>query len=87
MDNTPVYARKRDQSTGKRMFLRPAAFADAIDASLRKVYDMVQRNEVPHCLIGGMIRIPVDALDQFTKQAMANRATGSEVASECEERE
>jgi excisionase family DNA binding protein len=51
-------------------FMKPVAFAKAIQASKSKIYEMIQRGEIPHAVIGGMIRIPVAALEKFTKEAM-----------------
>ena len=54
----------------KPTFLKPVEFAKAIQASKSKVYEMIQRGEVPHAVIGGMIRIPVAVLERFTREAM-----------------
>ena len=54
----------------KPVFLKPVAFAKAIQASKSKVYEMIQRGELPHAVIGGMIRIPVAALEKFNREAM-----------------
>jgi len=60
----------------KPTFLKPVEFAKSIQASKSKVYEMIQRNEIPHVVIGGMIRIPVAALEKFTEEAM-QRADGN----------
>lgn len=54
----------------KPVFMKPVEFAKAIHASKSKIYEMIQRDELPHAVIGGMIRIPVAALEKFTREAM-----------------
>jgi hypothetical protein len=55
----------------KPTFMKPVDFAKAISASKSKVYEMIQRGEVPHVVISGMIWIPFAALEKFSKEAMA----------------
>jgi excisionase family DNA binding protein len=62
--------RNKECSMDKPTFLKPVEFAKSIQASKSKVYEMIQRGEIPHAVIGGMIRIPVAALEKFTKEAM-----------------
>ena len=55
----------------KQIFLRPLEFAQAARLGRSKVYEMIQRGQLPHVRIGGLLRIPASVLDEFTRQAMA----------------
>jgi excisionase family DNA binding protein len=52
------------------VFLKPIEFAEAIGASKAKVYEMIQRKQVPSVKIAGLTRIPRAALEQFVEAAM-----------------
>ena len=60
----------------KPMLMRPAEFGKAIQASKSKVYDMLQRGQIPYVRVGGMIRIPAEAIDKLIRDAMAITESG-----------
>ncbi len=45
-----------------------------IKASRTKVYSMIAQNELPHCRLGGMLRIPAGLL----RRLIAERTAGAE---------
>jgi excisionase family DNA binding protein len=72
----------------ERLLLRPTEAAHAIGISRSKCYELIQQRVLPSVRIGGSVRIPVVALEQwiadelaasgFSQQPNRNRANGEE---------
>jgi excisionase family DNA binding protein len=58
------------KADNKQMFLKPIQVAQAIGASRAKVYEMMRLGQIPVVEIGGLLRIPRQALDQLAETAM-----------------
>jgi excisionase family DNA binding protein len=55
------------------IFLKPVRAARLLDLSKSKIYQMIQRNEIPSVRLGGCLRIPMSALDDLVEQAKSER--------------
>jgi excisionase family DNA binding protein len=55
------------------IFLKPVRAAKLLDMSKSKVYQMIQRREIPAVRLGGCLRIPVSALDDLVAKARAEQ--------------
>lgn len=55
--------KRRQEQRVERLYYRPAEAAEAISVSVSKMYDMLNRGEVPSVRIGGCLRVPVKALE------------------------
>ena len=55
----------------KPLFVRPREAATLIGAGRSKIYEMIQTGEIPSCRIGGMLRVPVAALEKLARDAAA----------------
>jgi len=53
----------------KPLFVRPVEAARLIGASRSKIYDMLNRGEIPSVRIAGMMRIPISALEKLAREA------------------
>ena len=55
----------------KREFvlIKPVRAAKLLDMSKSKIYEMIQRNEIPAVRLGGCLRIPMSALDELVAKA------------------
>ncbi len=51
------------------VFLKPVRAAKLLDMSKSKIYEMIQRNEIPAVRLGGCLRIPASALDDLVAKA------------------
>lgn len=51
------------------LFLKPIRAAKLLDMSKSKIYEMIQRKEIPAVRLGGCLRIPVSALDELVARA------------------
>ena len=47
---------------------RPAEAAEAIGVGTTMMYDLITGGTVPHVLVGGFIRVPVEALERWAEQ-------------------
>ncbi len=47
---------------------QPAEAAEAIGVGTTKMYDLINGGTVPHVLVGGLIRVPVEALQRWAEQ-------------------
>ena len=54
-----------------RLMLRPAEAADAIGVSRSKAYELISRGEIPSIKVGGCVRIPIAALEEWIAQQLA----------------
>ena len=55
--------------TSEFVFVKPVRAAKLLDISRSKIYEMIQRNEIPAVRLGGCLRIPVSALDDLVAKA------------------
>jgi excisionase family DNA binding protein len=62
----------------QRLFLKPIEAAAALGISKSKIYEMLARREIPSTRIGGLIRIPAQALKELVSQAMGEKRDGEE---------
>ncbi|MCY4058883.1 MAG: helix-turn-helix domain-containing protein [Gammaproteobacteria bacterium] len=46
----------------------PAEAAEAIGVGTTKMYELINDGTVPHVLIGGFIRVPLEALQRWAEQ-------------------
>lgn len=46
----------------------PADAAEAIGVGTTKIYELITDGTVPHVLVGGFIRVPVEALRRWAEQ-------------------
>ena len=51
------------------VFVKPVRAAKLLDMSKSKIYEMIQRKEIPAVRLGGCLRIPVSALDDLVAKA------------------
>ena len=51
------------------VFVEPVRAAKLLDMSKSKIYEMIQRNEIPAVRLGGCLRIPMSALDDLVARA------------------
>ena len=56
------------------VFVKPVRAAKLLDMSKSKIYEMIQRGEIPCVRLGGCLRIPVSALDDLVAKAMGEKA-------------
>jgi excisionase family DNA binding protein len=59
-----------------RQFLKPIEAAEAIGISRTKIYEAIQRGQVPAIRIAGMIRVPRAWVDDQVKVALAGASEG-----------
>lgn len=55
------------------LLYRPAEAAEALRVSRSKVYDLMNRDEIPWVLVGGVRRVPVEGLREFIRTRAAAR--------------
>jgi excisionase family DNA binding protein len=60
----------------EKQFLKPIEAAEAIGVSRTKIYEAIQRGQVPAIRIAGMIRVPRAWVDDQVKVALAGAAEG-----------
>lgn len=51
------------------VFVKPVRAAKLLDMSKSKIYEMIQRKELPAVRLGGCLRIPVAALEELVARA------------------
>jgi excisionase family DNA binding protein len=61
----------------ERIALRPVEAAEAIGIGRSKVYELIQRGELPSVRIGGSVRVPVSALNEWIKTRLRGDAGDS----------
>jgi excisionase family DNA binding protein len=59
-----------------RQFLKPIEAAEAIGISRTKIYEAIQRGQVPAIRIAGLIRVPRAWVDDQVKVALAGASEG-----------
>lgn len=55
------------------VFVKPVRAAKLLDMSKSKIYEMIQRNEIPYVRLGGCLRIPMSALDDLVAKATSRQ--------------
>lgn len=55
------------------VFVKPVRAAKLLDMSKSKIYEMIQREELPSVRLGGCLRIPVAALEELVAKARGNQ--------------
>jgi excisionase family DNA binding protein len=65
------FARREQMS--EKLLLRVSELADAIGCSKSKAYELVGKGLIPSVRIGGLLRVPADAL----RKMIEDRASGS----------
>ena len=58
-----------DNVRNEFVFVKPVRAAKLLDMSKSKIYEMIQRNEIPFVRLGGCLRIPMSALDDLVAKA------------------
>jgi excisionase family DNA binding protein len=58
-----------DSIKNEFVFVKPVRAAKLLDMSKSKIYEMIQRNEIPSVRLGGCLRIPMSALDDLVARA------------------
>jgi excisionase family DNA binding protein len=58
-----------DSIKNEFVFVKPVRAAKLLDMSKSKIYEMIQRNEIPFVRLGGCLRIPMSALDDLVAKA------------------
>ncbi len=58
-----------DNVKNEFVFVKPVRAAKLLDMSKSKIYEMIQRNEIPSVRLGGCLRIPMSALDDLVAKA------------------
>ena len=58
-----------DSIKSEFVFVTPVRAAKLLDMSKSKIYEMIQRREIPAVRLGGCLRIPMSALDDLVARA------------------
>ena len=58
------------------LFYRPAEAAEALQVSRSKVYELMNRGEIPWVRVGRVRRVPVEALRQLIRTRVVDRTRG-----------
>jgi excisionase family DNA binding protein len=58
-----------DNVKNEFVFVKPVRAAKLLDMSKSKIYEMIQRNQIPFVRLGGCLRIPMSALDDLVAKA------------------
>lgn len=58
-----------DKLTEQFVFVKPVRAAKLLDKSKSKIYEMIQRREIPSVRLGGCLRIPVSAIHDLVARA------------------
>lgn len=56
-----------------RLLYKPVEAAQAISVSRSKMYDLMRNGQVPSIRVGGVLRVPVEALRLWVEQQLADR--------------
>ena len=62
-----------DNIKSEFVFVKPVRAAKLMDMSKSKIYEMIQRNEIPYVRLGGCLRIPMSALDDLVAKAISGQ--------------
>jgi excisionase family DNA binding protein len=58
-----------DKLTEQFVFVKPVRAAKLLDMSKSKIYEMIQRKQIPSVRLGGCLRIPMSALEDLVVRA------------------
>lgn len=61
----------------QRILLRVVEAAEMLSLGRSKTYALVQAGEIPSVKIGGAVRIPVDALNDWLRKQVASAVEGA----------
>lgn len=64
----------------KSLFLRPVEAAALIGASKSKTYELIEKGEIPSVRIGGLLRIPREAIERLAHEAIEQAANRDRIA-------
>ena len=70
---TLAHAMLVQQQGLREIALTVAEVADRLKVSAKKVYQMVEAGEIPHCRVGDQIRISPASLEDFIQQPSNSR--------------
>ena len=62
----------------EKLLYRPAEAGDALGFSRAKVYTLIASGELPSLRVGGSVRVPVVALQEWITRQLADRATSEQ---------
>jgi excisionase family DNA binding protein len=54
------------------VFVKPVRAAKLLDMSKSKIYEMIQRKELPAVRLGGCLRVPVAAIEELVARAQSD---------------
>jgi excisionase family DNA binding protein len=55
----------------ERLLLKPLDAAAMLSIGRSKIYEMIYRGDIPSVRVGGMIRVPLSAVEKFAHDAKA----------------
>jgi excisionase family DNA binding protein len=58
----------------EKILLKPLEVAEAIGVSRSRVYDLIGRGELPSIRVGGVVRVPVQALRDWVSDQMGAKS-------------
>jgi len=58
-----------DEIKERFVFVKPVRAAKLLDMSKSKIYEMIQRKQIPSVRLGGCLRIPMSALEDLVARA------------------
>jgi excisionase family DNA binding protein len=54
------------------VFVKPVRAAKLLDMSKSKIYEMIQRKELPAVRLGGCLRVPIAAIEELVARARSD---------------
>jgi excisionase family DNA binding protein len=54
------------------IFIKPVRAAKLLDMSKSKIYEMIQRKELPAVKLGGCLRVPFSAIEELVVKARSD---------------
>lgn len=61
----------------QRLMLRPTEAADAIGVSRSKAYELIASGEIPSIRVGGCVRVPLAALQEWISRQLSENAASA----------
>ena len=58
-----------------RILYRPAEAAEAIGVSRSRIYELINSKTIPSIRVGKTVRVPVDKLQQWVNEQVAERTS------------
>ena len=59
----------------QRLMLRPTEAAEAIGVSRSKAYELIAAGQIPSVMVGGCVRVPVEALKAWITSQINERTS------------